>query len=521
MLWLRRLDDDQAAPVEGSEGAMNPVFAPDSEWLVFRGPSGLLRARADGGKAEVLVPNIEPSLGGWGPQGVVYGIGPRLLAVSGPLQPPVQLVDQGTAAAFAHFSVLSDGRSIVAAYRASGSTLTDDPSSVGLVSLADGAIRPLVERAGSPQIVASRGGASEYGHLVFAQGGQIWAAPFHRGRGELLGPAVVVLRNVTMRSNGDAAQFAVSDTGTLVFNNASPMSEIVRVEADGTMRPLSRTQRPYAMPRLSPDGRQLVVEVQEAPHQLWLLDIERDALSRLTLDRPAHNFAWHPGGQGIVFADVLPDGRNRLAWKSTVRHESEVAMFDDPVLGLWPGGWSRDGSRLAVRAGVAEERTNVYVLPFADGLPPKPSGRPIPVATTRFDESDPAISPDGRLVAYTSDETGRVEVYVHDLDGGARAQVSAEGGSEARWASSGHVLHFRSDDRLMRASVQVTQGLRVSSPVSVQSMKGLETFGTPNYDLAEDGRALVALRSVQALGTQYLNIRFHWFDELNRVAPIR
>jgi hypothetical protein len=109
---------------------------------------------------------------------------------------------------------------------------------------------------------------------------------------------------------------------------------------------------------------------------------------------------------------------------------------------------------------------------------------------------------------------------VHDLNTGVRAQVSSEGGTEAQWGASGRVLYFRSGNQLMRASVQTTEGLRVSAPVGVRSMEGLEMFGEANYDLAKDERGVVAVRSIQAIGTEYLNIRFRWFDELNRVAPI-
>ena len=141
------------------------------------------------------------------------------------------------------------------------------------------------------------------------------ARPFDAARRVVMGGAVPIVENVDMRPNGDWANYALSTTGTLVFREGT-LHELVSIDRGGVVRPFSANLRRFALPRLSPDGMRLAVEIQDSPHQIWLLDTERDVLAPLTTESTgSHNFAWAPDGRSIVYTvGVTPP---QLGWIRT------------------------------------------------------------------------------------------------------------------------------------------------------------------------------------------------------------
>ena len=172
----------------------------------------------------------------------------------------------------------------------------------------------VAERGGSPTFVA--GDEPGLGHIVYADAGRLMALPFDAVRRVAKGGAVPIVENVAMRANGDLADYTVSSTGTLVFRDAS-LHELVSIDrGTGAIRPLSANLRRFALPRLSPDGKRLAMEIQDSPHQIWMLDIERDVLVPLTTESTgSHNFAWAPDGSSILYTThVIPP---QLGWIRT------------------------------------------------------------------------------------------------------------------------------------------------------------------------------------------------------------
>jgi len=412
--------------------------------------------------------------------------------------------------------LLPDGEHVLAGTRAPGSINLDDPGELRIVSLSDGSSRTLVERGSSPQFLPTPEGPAD-GYLLFASEGSIWAAPVRLPAVELLAPPSPVVSDVMMRFNGDAAQYAVANDGTLVYLTGDPANELVWVTGTGLVTAASRHLRPFAMPRLSPDGRRVALELQEGAHAIWVLDLDRDALTRVSYAARVHNFAWSPDSRALLF--TRSDGDTQvIAWKRIGDPGDGELVLKLEGRELWVDSWSADGRS----AGISDfGHGDAFLLPIRPGEPPQPAGELIPVGTSEYRERDVMVTPDGRCAAYTSYETGRAEGYVRCPDSGERIQVSSDGAQEPMWADDGNSLYFRSGDhRLMRADVSFDGGLRVQPPVEVHRGDYLE-FDPANYDVDDAGGRVLRIRSATEPGSnRRVSIRFGFQRELERLVPV-
>jgi len=388
-LYLLPMDGSASVLIPGTADARSPFFSPDGAWLGFVEDYDLKVVHLGGGAPITLGRCLGRSRSSWTAEGGIVFAG-----LEGIFRTGVEGGEPVRLSASVEGRFLKDPMSLPGGdgvLLASGGQLLGDSSRVEVLSVSTGERRVLIESGGSPSFVPSNG-AGGRGYLVYALGGQLFAAPFDLDELSLTGPAVAVVDDVLMRPNGSAAQYTVSSTGILVYATEEGLSELVWVDDAGRAKTLSAEQRRFAMPRLSPDESRLAIEVHEVPHQIWLLDIEKDLLSRFTVENSNHYFAWHPDGQSILYTSYTGDGTH-LLWRRVDSAEEPVTIFSD--VPAWIGSLSQDGRVAAIHSG-----GDVFVLPLDGGSPPQVTGPPIPVATSRFDERDPWISPDGQCVVY-------------------------------------------------------------------------------------------------------------------------
>ncbi len=326
------------------------------------------------------------------------------------------------------------------------------------------------------------------------------------------GSAVPIVENVVMRPNGDWADYTVSSTGTLVFREAS-LNELVSIDrGSGAVRPLSANQRRFSLPRLSPDGKRLAVEILDSPHQIWMLDIERDVLVPLTTEpNGSHNFAWAPDGSSIIYTPhVIPP---QLGWIRTngSGNAGRIPVASDSR--VFVGHWSHDG-RLALT--FEGSPGTVVILRLESGVPPRPAGSPTRIA----EGAAGSFSPDGSWLSYcVSGASGDQpsNVFIQHLETGTKYQVSTNGGCQPVWAASGRELFYRAGSKMMVVDLAFTgMSARIGRPQTVFAGDYLES-GT-NFDVTSDGKQSVMVRTANA-NTRSLSVRLHWEMELERLAP--
>jgi len=382
--------------------------------------------------------------------------------------------------------------------------------------IVDGRIEAVSLPAGTRRIVVDRGVPVAYtstGHLIFFRDSALLAAAFDPIRLELTGAPVRVTEAVASSSSG-APQAAVSPSGTLVYAPAGvAMAQLVLVSRQGLEQSLSEMPPGnYANPRVSPDGRRIVVG--KSSEGLWLYDGARRVSTRLTFGESNTTYpVWTPDGQRVVYRTA-----SGLRWIQADGSGRGGAIPGTSFQDI-PNSVSPDGETLAFLRISAETSGDVYVLSL------KGDPNPRAMVKTAAYEGGPQFSPDGRWLAYTSNESGQSQVYVRRYPApDQRWQVSTQGGTHVQWSKAGKEIFYRQANKMM--AVLISDGSSNQDPALSTPKVLFEqrySFGgsttTANYDLSADDQQFVMVK--EESGTGHLNVVLNWFEELKARVPVK
>jgi hypothetical protein len=368
-----------------------------------------------------------------------------------------------------------------------------------------------VDRNGTRHVVVESGARPMYassGQLVFFRDGALMAAPLDASRLALAGPAVRVLDGIALGSTSMPIA-ALSQTGTLVSVPAIVhASRLVWVTRDGFERPADESPGAYASPRLAPDARRVVAV---GPDDVWVHETTRGTQTRLGVGAMvgASYPVWAPDGGAVVLHTAL--GMRLVdaggSGRTTIIPGTTAADF--------PTSISPDGRTLVYHHQTNTASGDIHVLSLGTA---EPAPRPLIVSPAY--ESAGLISPDGRWLAYVSDESGRFQVYVRRFpEADQKWAVSPQDGTQPQWSRDGRELFYRNGDRLMAAAMSPRETPPVSAPRVLFEQRYAAGPGVSiaNYDVAPDGRFLM----VKEVASGRLNVILNWFTDLNRLAPAR
>ena len=417
LVYRRPVDQLEAEPVRGTDGAGLVFPSPDGGWLGFYADRRLQQVRLNG-EAPATFHTGNVLAAAWGPNDtVVFTENNTLWEIDTVGGEPRRVASEGRYRGQPSF--LPGGRSVLANDRTSGQVV--------VIPLSTGQPRVLMNGT-APQFVPS-------GHIVFRRETSLWAVPFDADRLEVRGGAVQVLQGSVQQ--GTLPNFALSPSGTLAYAPAvgsPPVQQLVWVSREGEEEILPLDPGSYRIPRISADQSRVAFDdccQQMSPPtgDIWIYDLARRNMTRLTFD-PIGEFhpLWTPDGRRVAF---LSYGRS-LNWKASTGtgDASRLTESSNPA----PQGFSPDGRVLTYTM-----LGDIYMLQLES------DGTPESLVATPAQESGGYISPDGRWLAYASDESGRSEIYVRPfpkVDDG-RWQVSTNGGTEAAWAVNGRELFYR------------------------------------------------------------------------------
>jgi len=529
MIYVRDVEQLQATPLAGTEDARDPFFSPDGKWIAFFADGKLKKIATQGGAAVTLCDAPAPHGGSWGADdSIVFTPDRRTVlfrvSASGGKPEPVTQLD-GKVGELTHRwpQVLPGGEAVL--FSVQMPTSLFDEGNIVVQSL----------QGGEPRTVVTGGSYGRYvpsGHILFARKGNLFAVPFNLDKLEVSGPAAPFLEHLASTTSVAGAQYSFSDTGLLAYvAGGSQASKLMVAWLDraGKLQPLRSVPGDYVNPRLSPDGKRLSLNVFDGGSaDIWVYDWARDTMTRLTFD-PGNDIAqaWTPDGQRLAFASTR-SGTQNLYW-SRADGSGDVQRLTEGKHSQFPYSWTPDGKTLAFHELDPVTGADIWVLPIVgdekSGWNP---GTPKVFLKTPFAEATPFFSPDGRWLAYQSNESGRNEVYVRPFPSGeGKWMVSSGGGTQVRWSRNTKELFYeRPDDhKIMVANYRVVGGsFQADKPVLWSSVQLADVGGRPNYDVAPDGKRVAALRYIE---TQEKTAEKHdkfvlvlnVFDELRRRVP--
>jgi len=519
-LYTRTLDDLGWEPIPGAEEGWQPFFSPDGAWVAFFTPSGELRkASFAGGPPMTILEGIANSqwaFGAWGDDDrIIFAAWTsglqRISSDGGEVERLTAPDDEW----HERPEVLPGSETLL--YQ----QISPDGARIVARSLTDGSEKVIVENAGESKYLAS-------GHLLFRRRGAVMAAPFDLRRLELTGAALPLDLPVWIKHPpylDSVAQLAVSTTGALVYvpgKGSAWQEDLVWVGRDGEVERIApSTWDPVY--RLSPDGRRAATSFWEADRTvIEVLDLERQVATRMA-EAPSifwFNPVWSPDGREIVFGTgSTVEG---ALYRKTVDggRPAELLLRTASYWGAVP--WSfGPNSVLAFTTYHADTEVDIRFLSMERGveLPTHLDGP--------HDERQPAFSPDGRRLAYQSDESGGYEIYVSEYPGGGhKKRVSLGGGSGPLWSADGSELFFQSEDgrRLYVVDIERSpgQGLEIGEQRLLFEGSFQPSYDTAlSYDLSLDGRRfLMRERPEDDIAARQLVLALDWFSELERLVPI-
>jgi hypothetical protein len=359
--------------------------------------------------------------------------------------------------------------------------------------------------------------------LFFARGGALMGARIDLAGRRLLGEPVRLLDNVVVLST--AAQYDVSKDGALVYlssmGGAEGRSTLTVRKANGSSTRLHEVDRSFSDPRLSPDGKRLALHLFDQDDDIWTLEIARGAMTRITFDpREDETPVWSPDGHWIAFAAYLRDGSQT---RGVFRRRADGSGGDELI---WEDpnhshvtDWSPDGKSILIELARPKQRSDIFLIDIATKI-----ARPL--IATPFSESSARVSPDGKWLAYLSDESGRGEIYVQPFPSlGHKTVISVDGGSQPIWSDDGRTIFFRGEKTFSSARLTVTGDIiQAATPQTLFP----DTFMRPQavnhttYEVFPDGSFLLFALPDEAASRQAAVVAvFNWLDEARRTIAGR
>jgi eukaryotic-like serine/threonine-protein kinase len=530
--WLDRLD---GVPLPGVSDARMPFVSPDSRWIGFVEGDGTIRKVAVSGGSPITLARLS---GPMFPRGLSWVDDATIIAgtnspasglmrlAAGGGEPAALTIPDSTKGEVGHLlpSGLPDGRSVLFTI---GAAQPED-TQIAMLDLQTKVYTPVLRGGRDAQYLAS-------GHLLFldTRSSAMSAVRFDIARQAAVGEPVRVLDRIGLGPSG-ALNAVATPAGMLVYVSGDMSNGVERtlawVDRKGRETPVPAPPRAYASARLSPDGQRIAVGIDDEERDVWIFELARQTLTRLTFDPDIDIVpVWTPDGRRVIFASKRAGTYNLFA-RAVDGAAVDVRLTTSANVQV-PNSVTPDGAYVIgheVRPKTTADLVRI-MLPGVENRPAPPVEAE-PLATTTFEEWNGEVSPNGRFIAYQSAETGRLEVFVRPYPdmSTARWQVSAGGGAQPAWTRGGkELIYVNPESHLMAVPVDIAAAaFRAGTPDRVATT-AYAPINWPwrTYDVSPDGQRFLILKdragSSGKIGTSNFVVVQNWFEELKRALPAK
>lgn len=522
-LYLRRFNELEAKPIAGTEGGMNPVLSPDDRWLGFWADGKLKKIPVEGGVPTVLDRVSMPFGLSWGADDQIImaldwqSSGLSRISAAGGITQTLTTPDRSKEYSHSLPHCLPGKKGVLFTIKRHA---WDPEPRVAILDLATRRWRVLLENAADARYVPP-------GHMAFLRQGTLFVVPFTLDRLEVTGQPVPVVEAVAQALNTfsgrfetAAGQYSVSASGSLIYAVGGIVPDLqnalVWVDQEGKVEPIVPFQAPFFAPRLSPDGQRIAYLTASLEGYIWILDLNRGTATKLISEGTPTFVVWSPEGRRVAF-DWHKTGVPNVFWQAA-DGSSPMERLTQSDYTQYPASWAPDGKTLALVEAHPETGYDVLLLHL-------PERRVTPFLNSRFYEGYPEISPDGKWMAYVSDESGRKEVYVRPFPrGDGKWQISPAGGNQPFWGRNGECLFYRSQAaggqyaaQVWTVEVQTDSGFVAGKPKLLFEEEGYNVGGPIRcWDRSADNKRFLMVkleeRTPQPL-TEMVLVH-NWFEEL-------
>ncbi len=509
-VWVRSLDALAAQPLPGSEESLFSFWSPDSRSLGFFSQGRLKTVAVSGGAPQVVCAVPESVGATWNQDGVIlfgrFADVVHSVPATGGVPVPVTSLDksrQEVGHRLPYF--LPDGRRFL--YYAFSRQAENNAVYAGSL---DSKEKKLVVRAGSAAVYAAPG------YLLYLRENTLVAHRFDAGKLQVVGEPAVLAEQVGQLRAISLGYFSASSTGVLThFGEGTANSQLAWLDRTGKRLGSVGPPGAFSDPWLSPDEKRVAlgrIDRQSGNPDIWIMEFGRGTLSRFTFD-PAmeHLPVWSPDGSRVAY-DSHREGAGDIYQKMASGAGGEELLLK------WPEGaglsdWSRDGKFLAYQSLNSKTHYDIWILPLSGDR------KPVPFLQSEFNERSGQFSPDGRWMAYVSDESGRVEVYVQSFPpGGGKWQISTNGGAEPQWRRDGKELFYLApDNKLMAVDIQSGKGFEAGVPKSLLEVRVGGVAALRNhYTVSADGRRFLINAAPEDAPSSPITVVLNWTAALKR-----
>jgi serine/threonine-protein kinase len=532
-LATRLLDQAQATLLPGTENGRDAFFSPDSQWVGFFADGKLKKVSVQGGAPVTLCDAPFDYGASWGEDGTIVAALDRqtgLSRVSAAGGRPQLFTKRGKDEGTHRWpQILPGGQAIL--FTAAPTLNGMENASVEAMSLKSGATKTLVAAGYFGRYLPANG---TRGYLVYLHQGVLLGVGFDPDRLELQGTPVPLLEDVAASPMQGGGQFdftaAPSGHGTLVYlaGKGAAQWPVVWLDSSGKMQPLIATPGAYTVPRFSPDGRRLALLMSTSSgNDIYVFELERETITRLTFGGHANNPVWTPDGKHIAFRSTASGFVIWWIRSDGSGEPQQILAAQNNTVSPW--SFSPDGKHIAFQESTSATGYDLSTWPLDTSDPdhPKP-GKPELFLGTPSDENTPMFSPDGRWIAYRSNESGPTEIYVRPFPAGrgGKWQISTEGGLYPIWSNNGRELFYETADyHIMVVDYTVNGDSFVPGKPRLWSEKQIFYPGSWNLALAPDGKRFAVFPMPEAAGPEkgsvHVTMLLNFFDELRRKIPAK
>jgi serine/threonine-protein kinase len=499
-LFLRNMDTFESHVIPGTEGARAPFFSPDGKWLGFLTDHELRKVRLSGDTPVTLCRLANPRGASWGDDGTIvfspfYYSGLSKISSNGGTPQSLTTVDRAKGERNHRWPFVLPGSKVALFTIGHGGSWSD--ATIGAVRLDTGERKEVLQHGFGARYLPT-------GHLVFGRGDSLYVIGFDLQKLETIGDAIALTSGIS-DSGAGTLEYAFSQNGILITLPAGITYDegrhIAMLNRKGERIPGFLDSLKLNDPRISPDDRRLT---GFQGFEIWIYDLDRGTSTRLTSGARTGWPRWTPDGKRVTYSSEAAGFWN-IFWRASDGSDQEQPLFKiDSVVN--PIQWSPDNKKLLLYKDSPETNSDLVIFDSTDGKLHE-------FVATPATEIDGVFSPDGKWIAYTSDESGRFEIYVRSAGGPqGRWQVSTNGGGSPRWKQPDELIYLQGEN-VMRVSVRTAPTFTATTPEIL--------FTGPYYqiDVTSDHQRFIGTLQREA-ADDYLNVVVNWFDDIRKQAPL-